>query len=79
MAAVRALATLVLWLAMLAPWQSLVIWIEAGRKAAAMKGTMIEPDFGFLISLPFWLLILACYLAAHIVRRLERLWERGGW
>ena len=56
-------------------WWFLVTWIEEGRKAAARVGTFIEPS-EVIVSLPFWLLIVAYYLAGSIVGRLERYWSK---
>ena len=74
----RTVVTIVLWGTMLVPWWWLVQWEEAGRKEAARSGTFIEPGV-LTISLPFWLLIVAYYLARPVVRRLEAFWGRLGW
>jgi hypothetical protein len=74
----RVVVTLLLWATSLVPWWWLMQWTEAGRKEAARSGIFIDPG-ELTISLPFWLLIVAYYVARPVVARLERFWERRGW
>lgn len=75
----RMLVALVLWVLSLALWWRFLAWIETDRVSASRAGVLVDPDFGLLMSLPIWLLILSWYLASPVVTQLERLWSRHGW
>jgi hypothetical protein len=54
--------TIVVWSGMVLAWWWLLDRDEASRRALARSGVNVEPS-GLLNSLPFWLLIVAYYLA----------------